>query len=75
MHTKHDRIKDGNIEIRILHEISKILVYKTSGHQIFHHIPPISWSNDDVHFFCFEPGIPFLENDSQLVKFTKVFYF
>ena len=38
MQTKHDRIRDRNIKIRILHKISKILVYNTSGHQIFHHI-------------------------------------
>ena len=44
MWTKHNRIRDGNIEICILHKISKILVCKTSGHQIFHHIPPISWT-------------------------------
>ena len=40
--TKHDRIRDGNIEICILHKMSKILVYKTSSHQIFYHILPIS---------------------------------
>ena len=44
MQTKHDRIRDGNIETRILHKTSEILVYKTSGHKIFHHIPPISWA-------------------------------
>ena len=37
--TKHDQIRDGNIEICILHKIFKILVYNTSGHQIFYHIP------------------------------------
>ena len=30
------------IEICILHKMSKILVYKTSSHQIFYHILPIS---------------------------------
>ena len=44
MQTKHDRIRDGNTEIRILHKISEILVYNTSGHQIFHHIQLISWT-------------------------------
>ena len=46
MQTKHDRIRYGNIEIRILHKISEIVIYKTSGHQIFHHIPPISWTKE-----------------------------
>ena len=46
MQTKHDRIRYGNIEIRILHKISEIVTYKTSGHQIFHHIPPISWTKE-----------------------------
>ena len=40
MQTKHDRIRYGNIEI------SEIVTYKTSGHQIFHHIPPISWTKE-----------------------------
>ena len=44
MQTKHDRIRVSNIQIGILHKISEITVYKTSVHQIFHHIPPISWT-------------------------------
>ena len=43
MQTKHDRIRDGNIEICIVHKISKILVYNTSGHQIIHHIPKFGY--------------------------------
>ena len=44
MQTKYDQIRDGNTKIRILHKISEIVVYKTSGHQILHHISPISWT-------------------------------
>ena len=39
MQNKYERIRDGNIEIPILHKLSKILVYNTSGHHIFNHIP------------------------------------
>ena len=44
MQKKYVQIRDGNIKIRIIRKISKIVVYKTSGHQILHHISPISWT-------------------------------
>ena len=68
--TKHDWIRDGNIEIRILHKISEILVYKTSGHQIFHHIPPISWTKMLIIYF--RPKMPKLTRDIYLKKPLKI---
>ena len=44
MQTKYVQIRDVKIKIRILHKLSEIVVYKTSGHQILHHIWPISWT-------------------------------
>ena len=62
------------IEICILHKMSKILVYKTSSHQIFYHILPISLTYKSEYISGIK-GIAHFEKGSDRISSATHFEF